>query len=178
MLWRILFTVFLWSDLINWTIISIIKKYDYFVQRLLNSLLDRFWRFWASNDRWRMVQCPFKKKIEVFEELHCKKCNFRFALPVICARRLLEANRFFSYTWRYFLVSLSFDVELFIFPHARCCFIYKYQRVDDRWAKCWHNIWLFISLDEQPRFNLKSIVFDKFVDTADISLHIFIFYFC
>ena len=27
------------------------KKYDYFVQRLLNSLLDRFWRFWASNNR-------------------------------------------------------------------------------------------------------------------------------
>ena len=33
------------------------------MQRLLNSLLDRFWRFWASNDRWRMVQDPAKKKL-------------------------------------------------------------------------------------------------------------------
>ena len=41
---------------------SIIKKPSYFVQRLQNSLLDRFWRFWASNDRWRMVQSPSKKK--------------------------------------------------------------------------------------------------------------------
>ena len=38
-------------DLFSFSPIYYKKKYDYFVQHLLNSLLDRFWRFWASNDR-------------------------------------------------------------------------------------------------------------------------------
>ena len=137
------------------------------MQRLLNSLLDRFWRFWASNDRWRMVQCPSKKK------LRFSKC--------FIAKNAIFILLFLSPTpgkFRYFLAFLKSWRGAIYISTRRCCFIYKYQKVDDRWAKCWHNVWLFISFDKQPRFNLKSIAFDKFVDTADISLHISIFYFC
>ena len=114
-----------------------------------------------------MVHDPAKKKLRFSKCFIAKNAIF-----------VLLCLSFAPGKIRYFLVSLSFDVELFIFPRTRCCFIYKYQRVDDRWAKCWHYIWLFISFEKQPRFNLKSIAFDKFLDVSDISLHNSIFDFC
>ena len=89
----------------------LLKKYDYFVQRLLNSLLDRFWRFWALNDRWRMAQCPSKKK------LRFSKC--------FIAKNAIFIELFLSPTpgkFRYFLAFLkSFENQPLLCRYLLIC---------------------------------------------------------
>ena len=67
------------------------KKTPHFVQPLPSLLPRWFWRCWASNDRWRMVHDPAKKKFR-FSKCFIAKNAVSLSLR---ARRLLKVNRFF-----------------------------------------------------------------------------------
>ena len=120
--------------------------------------------------------CSFIQEIEVFKMLNCKKCNYFFHQSLsLTSDGYLKPIDSLSIHRDIFWFPLVLNWRFLYFHTLGVVFFYKYQRVDDRWAMCWHYIWLFISFEKQPRFNLKSIAFDTFLDISDTSLHISIF---